>query len=78
VARECAASASGRAGPKRPHPTRAKPEGAWLDGLHAALDAAVAAAYGWPAGFAEDAALAALLALNRERAEPGGGGGPMP
>lgn len=38
-----------------------------LDGLHAARDAAVAA-YGWPAGIAEDAALAALLALNRERA----------
>lgn len=41
--------------------TQGKPEGAWLD-------AAVAAAYGWPAGIAEDGALAALLALNPERA----------
>src|SRR4051812_19603342 len=48
--------------------TRGKPEGAWLDALHATLDAALAAAYGWPADIAEDAALAALLALNRERA----------
>jgi type II restriction/modification system DNA methylase subunit YeeA len=48
--------------------TRGKPEGAWLDALHAALDAAVAAAYGSPTEITEDAALAALLALNRERA----------
>lgn len=54
--------------------TRGKPEGAWLDALHAALDAAVAAAYGWPAGIAEDDALAALLALNRKR----GGAEPVP
>ena len=41
---------------------------AWLDGLHRRLDAAVAAAYGWPEDIAEDDALAALLALNRARA----------
>ena len=52
--------------------TRGTPEGRWLDDLHAALDAAVAAAYGWPADINEEAALAALLALNRERAAGGG------
>ena len=41
---------------------------AWLDGLHRRLDAAVAAAYGWPEDIPEDDALAALLALNRARA----------
>ncbi|QPH54934.1 class I SAM-dependent DNA methyltransferase [Pontivivens ytuae] len=40
---------------------------AWLAGLHARLDAAVAAAYGWPEDIAEDDALARLLELNRER-----------
>ena len=44
---------------------------AWLAGLHARLDAAVAAAYGWPKDIAEDDALARLLALNRERASVG-------
>lgn len=39
----------------------------WLIDAHAALDAAVAAAYGWPEDIAEDAALAALLALNLEQ-----------
>jgi type II restriction/modification system DNA methylase subunit YeeA len=48
--------------------TRGTPEGAWLDALHRALDAAVAAAYGWPADIDTDAALANLLALNHERA----------
>ena len=48
--------------------TRGTPEGAWLDGLHAALDAAVAAAYGWDAGLGEDAVLSRLLALNLARA----------
>lgn len=48
--------------------TRGTPEGAWLDALHARLDAAVAAAYGWPADIAEEDALARLLALNLERA----------
>ncbi|PWS36885.1 class I SAM-dependent DNA methyltransferase [Falsiroseomonas bella] len=42
-------------------------EGAWLDALHADLDRAVAAAYGWPEDIATDDALAALLALNRAR-----------
>ncbi|HEV7264854.1 MAG TPA: DNA methyltransferase [Falsiroseomonas sp.] len=43
-------------------------EGAWLDALHADLDRAVAAAYGWPEDIPTDDALAALLALNRVRA----------
>jgi len=38
-----------------------------LDEHHAAIDAAVAAAYGWPADLAEDAVLARFVALNRER-----------
>ncbi len=41
---------------------------AWLAGLHDRLDAAVAAAYGWPADISEDDALARLLDLNRARA----------
>ena len=40
----------------------------WLANAHRALDAAVAAAYGWPADLADDALLARLLALNLERA----------
>ena len=48
--------------------TRGTPEGRWLDDLHAVLDAAVTAAYGWPADISGEAALANLLALNRERA----------
>ena len=36
----------------------------WLADAHAALDAAVAAAYGWPADISEDDALNALLTLN--------------
>ena len=36
----------------------------WLADAHAALDAAVAAAYGWDAGITEDDALMKLLALN--------------
>lgn len=55
--------------------TRGLPEGRWLDDLHAALDAAVAAAYGWPADITDEAALAALLALNRERAATQEGAG---
>jgi type II restriction/modification system DNA methylase subunit YeeA len=39
----------------------------WLVNAHAVLDAAVAAAYGWPADIAEDEALRRLLALNLER-----------
>ena len=44
---------------------------AWLDNAHRELDAAVAAAYGWPADIIEEDALARLLELNRERAEMG-------
>jgi type II restriction/modification system DNA methylase subunit YeeA len=40
---------------------------AWLDNAHRDLDAAVAAAYGWPADISEEDALARLLALNLER-----------
>ena len=36
----------------------------WLADAHAALDAAVAAAYGWDAGISDDEALAELLTLN--------------
>ena len=44
---------------------------AWLVHTHCDLDAAVAAAYGWPADIAEGEALARLLALNLERATAG-------
>ena len=36
----------------------------WLANAHASLDAAVAAAYGWPAEISDDEALGELLALN--------------
>jgi type II restriction/modification system DNA methylase subunit YeeA len=39
---------------------------AWLDNAHRDLDAAVAAAYGWPADLPEEEALSRLLALNLE------------
>jgi hypothetical protein len=38
---------------------------AWLAHCHAKLDAAVAAAYGWPADLPDDAILERLLELNR-------------
>jgi hypothetical protein len=41
---------------------------AWLDHAHRKLDAAVAAAYGWPADLADEEILSRLLALNLERA----------
>ncbi len=41
---------------------------AWLDLAHARLDAAVAAAYGWPADLSNDDILQRLLALNIDRA----------
>ena len=41
---------------------------AWLADCHAHLDAAVAAAYGWPADLPDDAILERLLELNLERA----------
>ena len=44
---------------------------AWLDNAHRDLDAAVAAAYGWPADIREVEALARFLDLNRERAAAG-------
>ena len=47
----------------------------WLADAHRDLDAAVAAAYGWPADISEEEALAKLLELNLARAsaaqEPG-------
>jgi type II restriction/modification system DNA methylase subunit YeeA len=43
----------------------------WLANAHRDLDAAVAAAYGWPADISEEEALARLLALNLERAASG-------
>jgi type II restriction/modification system DNA methylase subunit YeeA len=41
---------------------------AWLELAHKKLDAAVAAAYGWPADLADDQILERLLKLNLERA----------
>ncbi len=41
---------------------------AWLDHAHKKLDAAVAAAYGWPAELTDEQILSKLLALNLERA----------
>jgi hypothetical protein len=41
----------------------------WLDLAHKKLDAAVAAAYGWPADLNDEQLLERLLALNLERAE---------
>ena len=41
---------------------------AWLDNAHKKLDAAVFAAYGWPATLTDDEILERLLTLNRERA----------
>jgi len=40
----------------------------WLDNAHKDLDAAVAAAYGWPEDISDDEALARLLELNHQRA----------
>ena len=42
------------------------PRPQWLADAHASLDAAVAAAYGWPADISEDEALRELLTLNLE------------
>ena len=41
---------------------------AWLEFAHRKLDAAVAAAYGWPADLIDEQVLEWLLALNLERA----------
>lgn len=43
----------------------------WLADAHRDLDAAVAAAYGWPADISEEDALAKLLELNLARAGAG-------
>jgi hypothetical protein len=40
---------------------------AWLVNAHAELDAAVAAAYGWPADLSDHEILKRLLALNLEK-----------
>ena len=42
----------------------------WLADSHARLDAAVAAAYGWPSDIGADAVLTELLSRNRSRAAP--------
>lgn len=44
---------------------------AWLVQAHAALDAAVAAAYGWPADLSDEEVLTRLLALNHARPAAG-------
>ena len=44
---------------------------AWLANAHASLDAAVAAAYGWPADLSDEDVLARLFAFNQERAAAG-------
>ncbi|CAA9433972.1 MAG: hypothetical protein AVDCRST_MAG01-01-3123 [uncultured Rubrobacteraceae bacterium] len=41
----------------------------WLDNAHKRLDAAVFAAYGWPADLPDEEILKNLLSLNRERSE---------
>jgi type II restriction/modification system DNA methylase subunit YeeA len=41
---------------------------AWLDNIHKELDAAVAAAYGWPVDLSDDEILARLFVLNQARA----------
>jgi hypothetical protein len=46
---------------------------AWLADCHARLDAAVAAAYGWPADLPDDAILERLLALNMEQSRRAAG-----
>ena len=47
----------------------------WLVNVHERLDAAVAAAYGWPADLSDEQVLERLLALNLERYEEEGGAG---
>lgn len=44
---------------------------AWLDMAHRRLDAAVAAAYGWPADLSDEEVLERLFALNQQRAAAG-------
>lgn len=46
----------------------------WLADAHAALDVAVATAYGWPTGLSDEQILERLFALNQERAAAQEGG----
>jgi hypothetical protein len=63
VAKDAAAAATLRGrSPTALYNQRGKPEGAWLDALHRALDEAVAAAYGWPATISDGDVLTRLLA----------------
>ena len=50
---------------------RGTPDGRWLDDLHAALDAAVAEAYGWPVDITEADFMERLLVLNGARPAAG-------
>ena len=43
----------------------------WLANVHNDLDAAVAAAYGWPADLSDEQVLEKLFALNQTRATAG-------
>ena len=47
-----------------PNPNLYNDRPQWLADAHAVLDAAVAAAYGWPADITDDDALRELLKLN--------------
>ena len=51
---------------------------AWLDMAHKKLDAAVFAAYGWPADLTDEQILEQLLTLNLERAAAQGGAAVAP
>ncbi len=64
---ECAAKLAERTLTKLYNDKEDKPRPAWLIHIHARLDAAVAAAYGWPAEMNDDEILARLLVLNHER-----------
>ena len=64
---ECAAKLAKRTLTKLYNDEKA-PRPAWLIHIHARLDAAVAAAYGWPADLSDEQILTRLLALNHERA----------
>ena len=58
----------GREGGRKTHltsPYNQRPT--WLDNAHRKLDAAVFAAYGWPADLRDDEILARLLELNLSR-----------
>ena len=72
----CSCATRGSTRPPRPTPSlkkrtltnlyNARPT--WLDNAHRKLDAAVFAAYGWPARLSDEEILARLLALNLARA----------